>query len=64
VGVPSAAVSAYIAAVLLAAVFLAVLAWRIDPLNNSTTAGNDIVTLVVRASPSPSPASSCWPQWP
>jgi putative nucleotidyltransferase with HDIG domain len=47
VGVPSAAVSAYIAAVLLAAVFLAVLAWRIDPLNNSTTAGNDIVTLVV-----------------
>ncbi|HEY5249673.1 MAG TPA: HD-GYP domain-containing protein [Dermatophilaceae bacterium] len=47
VGVPSAAVLAYIAAVLLAAVALAVLAWRVHPLDNVTPAGNDIVTLAV-----------------
>lgn len=46
VGVPSRAVSAYIAAVLLTAVGLAVLAWRADPLNIDVHSGNDIITLV------------------
>ena len=45
VGVPSLAVSAYIAAVLLLAVGLAVLGWRMHPL--MARSGNDIVTLVV-----------------
>ena len=45
--VPSAAVLAYIAAVLLVAVGLAVLAWRIHPLNRDTASGSHIVTLAV-----------------
>ena len=45
--VPSAAVSAYIAAVLLLAVGLAVLAWRVHPLMNDATEGTDLVTLAV-----------------
>ena len=50
VGVPSIAVSAYIAAVLLLAVGLAVLAWRTYPLNSSgSLSNNDSVTLVVLA---------------
>ena len=48
VGVPSFVVSAYIAAVLFAAVGLAVLAWRIHPLNTGPS-HDDIVTLVVLA---------------
>jgi len=48
VGVPSFVVSAYIAAVLVAAVGLAVLAWRIHPLNTGPS-HDDIVTLVVLA---------------
>jgi len=48
VGVPSFVVSAYIAAVLFAAVGLAVLAWRIHPLNTGSS-HDDIVTLVVLA---------------
>jgi putative nucleotidyltransferase with HDIG domain len=47
VSVPSAAVSAYIAAVLILAVGLAVLAWRVNPLNNDGPTGNDLVTLAV-----------------
>ena len=42
VGVPSRAVATYIAAVLLIAVGLAVLGWRVHPLN-----GDDVVALVV-----------------
>ena len=49
VGVPSFAVSGYIAAVLFLAVGLAALAWRIHPLNNDVATGNDIVTLVALA---------------
>jgi putative nucleotidyltransferase with HDIG domain len=46
VGVPSHAGSAYIAAVLLSAVLLAVLAWRIYPLNKDDVgSGNDLVTV-------------------
>jgi putative nucleotidyltransferase with HDIG domain len=40
-------VSGYIAAVLLGAVGLAVLAWRIHPLNSNASSGNDFVTLAV-----------------
>jgi putative nucleotidyltransferase with HDIG domain len=45
--VPSAAVSAYIAAILLLAVALAVLAWRIDPLDNGASTGSGLLTLAV-----------------
>jgi putative nucleotidyltransferase with HDIG domain len=48
VGVPSLAVSAYIAAVLLLAVGLAMLAWRIYPLHyHGPGSENDMVTLAV-----------------
>ena len=48
VGVPSFAVSAYIAAVLIVAVGLAGFAWRIHPLgDHSADANNDILTLLV-----------------
>ena len=47
VGVPSLAVSTYIAAVLLGAVALAVLAWRIHPLHTNAPLSTDIVALVV-----------------
>jgi putative nucleotidyltransferase with HDIG domain len=47
VGVPSLAVSSYIAAVLLAAIGLAVLAWRIHPLRTSPPFNTDIVALGV-----------------
>ena len=48
VSVPWSAVSAYIAAVLLVAVGLAAMAWRIHPLNTGSS-HDDIVTLVVLA---------------
>jgi putative nucleotidyltransferase with HDIG domain len=47
VSVPSAAVSGYIAAVLILAAGLAILAWRVHPLNNGGPAGSDLVTLAV-----------------
>jgi putative nucleotidyltransferase with HDIG domain len=47
VGVPSLAVSTYVVAVLLGAVGLAVLAWRIHPLHASAPSHNDIVALFV-----------------
>ena len=48
VGVPSIAVSAYIAAVLLLAVGLAVLAWRTHPVSHSgSPSDNQLVTLAV-----------------
>ena len=47
VGVPSLAVSSYIAAVLLGAVGLAVLAWRIHPLRTNGPFNSDIVALGV-----------------
>jgi putative nucleotidyltransferase with HDIG domain len=45
--VPSYAVSAYVAAVLLLAVGLAVMAWRVHPLTNDPTKDNDLLTLAV-----------------
>jgi len=47
VSVPSRAVSAYIAAVLLGAVGLAALAWRVHPLSVNAPFRSDVVTLVV-----------------
>jgi putative nucleotidyltransferase with HDIG domain len=46
VGVPSRAVPAYIAAVLLTALALAVLAWRVHPLDHASLQ-NDVVTIAV-----------------
>ena len=47
VGVPSFAVFSYIAAVLILALGLAVLAWRIHPLNSGSPPHDDVVTLTV-----------------
>ena len=47
VSVPSFAVSTYIAAVLVVAVGLGVVAWRLHPWNNAPPSDNDIVTLTV-----------------
>ncbi len=47
VGVPSFAVSSYIAAVLIVAFALAVLAWRVHPLNSGALPHNDGVILAV-----------------
>jgi len=47
VGVPSLAVFTYIAAVLISAVCIAVVAWRIHPLHDNAHSHNDIVTLAV-----------------
>jgi putative nucleotidyltransferase with HDIG domain len=46
-GVPSAAVPAYIAAILALAVSLALWAWRVDPLSNDTIASGDLLTLAL-----------------
>ena len=45
--VPSLAVPAYIVAVLLCAVGLAVVAWRLHPLNSDSLSGNEVFTLAV-----------------
>jgi len=47
VSVPSLAVSTYIAAVVLAAAGLAVVAWRVHPLDNGAPSDNHVVTLAV-----------------
>ena len=47
VGVPSLAVSSYIAAVLLVAAGLAVVAWRIHPLHNAAASQNEAIILAV-----------------